>query len=549
MDGPLIVQGDLTLLLEVSHPHFPEAREAVSAFTELVKSPAYLHTYRMTPLTLWNAASLGFTEGTVTAALNKYTKFPISPRVLKEISNTMARYGKLRLLNETGCLRMECEDPNVLDQIGSYPTVAALLGGRESAHAFSLPLTHRGPIKQVLLKLGFPVQDLAGFSKGEPLLLSYKEDPNFTLRPYQKNAVDAFFSSGGLYGGNGVVVLPCGSGKTIVGLEAMVRLGMETLILTGNTTSVLQWRDEILSYTTLQENQVGIYTGFEKSPGPVTISTYQMVTYRTGDSLYPHLDLFHRRNWGLIIYDEVHLLPAPVFRLTADLQAKRRLGLTATLIREDGREGDVFSLIGPKKYELPWRILEEKEFIAEAECMEIRVPMPRETWEKYSGSPERLKFRIASENPGKVGVIKRLLKKHPKEQVLIIGQYVSQLERLSQELDIPLITGKTTQVERENLYSRFRNRHLKALIVSRVANYAVNLPDASVAIQVSGTFGSRQEEAQRLGRILRPKEGANQAFFYTLVSEDSNEETYAHKRQMFLVEQGYSYRLQFTEQE
>lgn len=543
MEGPIIIQGDLTLLLEVSHPLFQEAREAVSAFAELVKSPAYLHTYRITPLTLWNAASLGFSSNTVLEVLTRFSKFPFSEAVKKEITQIIERYGKIRLVEEEGRLFLACEKEEILNGLLAYSSLARELGERNGPSRIAISSSQRGSIKQTLLKLGYPVQDLAGYSRGENLPISYKTLSPFTLRAYQKDATDAFFSGGTLFGGNGVVVLPCGSGKTIIGIETMVRLGMETLILTGNTTSVHQWKEEILSLTTLTEEQIGIYTGAEKKPGPVTITTYQMVTYRTSNMIYPHLDLFHQRNWGLIIYDEVHLLPAPVFRLTADLQAKRRLGLTATLIREDGREGDVFSLIGPKKFELPWRILEEKGFIANAECTEIRVPMPEENWTKYNGSPERVKFRIAAENPGKLAIIKRILQKHKTEQILIIGQYVSQLEFISRELGIPLITGKTQQKDREELYFRFRTKQLPSLIVSRVANYAVNLPDASVAIQVSGTFGSRQEEAQRLGRILRPKENENKAFFYTIVSEDSNEETFAHKRQMFLVEQGYSYQL------
>lgn len=543
MDGPVMVQGDLTLLVEVAHPLFQEAREAIAPFAELVKSPEILHTYRMTSLTLWNAASLGFTGETLISVLEKYARFPVSVRVKKEILETMEKYGKLRLTRECGELYLECTDSSIMEQLLSYPSVSGLLGKREKKGKIKVPFSQRGLIKQTLLKLGYPVHDLAGFSSGEKLPISYKSNGGFFLRPYQKDAVDSFFSDGGMQGGNGVIVLPCGSGKTIVGIETMVRLGMETLILTGNNSSVFQWKEEILGITSLNEEQVGVYTGSSKEESPVTITTYQMLTYRTREKDYPHLDLFHRRNWGLIIYDEVHLLPAPVFRLTADLQAKRRLGLTATLIREDGREGDVFSLIGPKKFELPWGILEEKGFIAQANCREIRIPMSGERLHKYMHSPERLKFRIASENPEKIQVIHQILDKHEQEQILIIGQYISQLEFLSKELNIPLITGKTSQQEREELYYKFRNGEINALIVSKVANYAVNLPDASVAIQVSGTYGSRQEEAQRLGRILRPKEKNNQAYFYTLVSEHSSEVDYARRRQMFLVEQGYSYEI------
>ncbi|HBI02682.1 MAG TPA: helicase [Paenibacillaceae bacterium] len=543
MEGPIMVQGDLSLLLEVAHPLFIEAREAIALFAELVKSPEILHTYRMTPLTLWNAAALGFNGDTLITILEKYARFPVPSRVKKEILETVEKYGKLRLTKENGELYLECGEPSLLDQLLQYTSVSSILGKVKSSGKIRVPFSQRGPIKQTLLKLGYPVHDLAGFAGGEKLPISYKSDGHFSIRPYQKDSVDSFFSDGGMQGGNGVIVLPCGSGKTIVGIETMVRLGMETLILTGNNSSVSQWKGEILSFTSLNEKQVGIYTGRSKKAGPVTITTYQMLTYCNREKDYPHLDLFHRRNWGLIIYDEVHLLPAPVFRLTADLQAKRRLGLTATLIREDGREGDVFSLIGPKKFELPWRILEEKGYIAGANCREIRIPMSGDRLNKYLQSPERLKFRIASENPEKIQVIHQLLDKHEQEQILIIGQYLSQLEYLSNELNIPLITGRTSQQEREKLYYQFRKGEVHALIVSKVANYAVNLPDASVAIQVSGTYGSRQEEAQRLGRILRPKEKDNQAYFYTLVSEHSNEEVYARRRQMFLVEQGYSYEI------
>jgi len=543
VNGPLMVQGDLTLLLDVSHPLFKEAREAITPFAELVKSPTGLQTYRMTSLTLWNAASLGFTADALLAVLEKYSRFPLSPSFKKKIREIVEKYGKLRLIRENGELYLECTDSIVMDKLLTYSSVSSMLGKVKHSGKIHIPYSQRGIIKQELLQLGYPVHDLAGFTDGEKLTVSYQPDCPFSLRPYQKDAVDAFFSDGGVEGGNGVIVLPCGSGKTIVGIETMVRLGLETLIVTGNNSSVYQWKEEILSLTTLKEEQVTLYIGAEKKTGPVTITTYQMLTYCTREKEFPHLNLFHRRNWGLIIYDEVHLLPAPVFRLTADLQAKRRLGLTATLIREDGREGDVFSLIGPKKFELPWLILEETGYIARAKCKEIRIPMSDDRLRTYMHSSDRLKFRIASENPQKIQVLHQLLEKHEQEQILIFGQYVSQLEHLSKQLDIPLITGKTSQQKREELYYKFRKGEINALILSRVGNFAVNLPDASVAIQVSGTYGSRQEEAQRLGRILRPKEKDNQAYFYTLVSQNSSEETFARRRQMFLMEQGYSYEI------
>ncbi|WP_047152660.1 DNA repair helicase XPB [Aneurinibacillus tyrosinisolvens] len=545
---PLIVQGDRTLLLEVNHPGYNEARHAISPFTELVKSPEYIHTYRMSSLSLWNAASLGWKAEKVVSILREYSQYAIPVHIEKEIISTMERFGKLELARQDGELVLRAEDGQVIEQLLSYPSIAQLVTRCIDSHSVVIPQGIRGMIKQTLMKLGYPVRDVAGYTDGEELKLSLYETPNFSLRTYQKEAVDAFYDKGSVSGGNGIIVLPCGAGKTIVGIETMVRFGMATLILTSNTTSVKQWREEIISKTTLTGDQVGIYTGEAKEVGPVTVSTYQMITHRSNaDVPFPHLSLFHERNWGLIIYDEVHLLPAPVFRMTADIQAKRRLGLTATLVREDGRAEDVFSLIGPKKYELPWRMLEQQGWIATAECTEIRVPMPEKVQRLYIESGERQKFRIASENPAKTDVVRKVLTDHSDEQVLIIGQYVAQLEAIAQELKVPVITGITPHDEREKLYRMFRSKELKVLVVSRVANFAVDLPDAAVAIQISGTFGSRQEEAQRLGRILRPKKGENIARFYSLVSSDSKEEQYALKRQRFLVEQGYRYHLQIAE--
>ncbi|MBN6188559.1 helicase-associated domain-containing protein [Aneurinibacillus sp. BA2021] len=547
MENPLIVQGDRTLLLEVRHPKYSQVRDALTPFAELIKSPDYIHTYRITPLSLWNAAALGLRAETVLDVLSRYAKFPVPSAVQDEIIKTMSRFGQLQLFISEGKLVLSAAEARMMDDILCYVSIADLIERRINEREAVVPLALRGVIKQSLLKLGYPVQDMAGYTDGEKVKMALCEQRGFALRDYQKTAVDAFYAGGSASGGNGVIVLPCGAGKTLVGIETMVRFGMATLVLTSSTTSVKQWRDEMVARTTLTEEQVGVYTGQEKRVGPVTISTYQMITHRDADSgEFPHLSLFHKRDWGLIIYDEVHLLPAPVFRMTADIQAKRRLGLTATLVREDGRADDVFSLIGPKKYELPWRQLEEQGYIASAVCTEVRIPLSGQQKTAYLGAGEREKFRIAAENPDKTSVVRDVLRQHEGEQVLIIGQYVSQLESLARELNAPLITGKTPQAERETLYMQFRRGEIATLVVSRVANFAIDLPDASVAVQVSGTFGSRQEEAQRLGRILRPKKDGRTAHFYSLVSADSKEEQYAHKRQMFLVEQGYEYRLHMS---
>jgi DNA excision repair protein ERCC-3 len=544
VQNPLIVQGDGTLLLEVRHPKYNEVRDALSPFAELIKSPDYIHTYRITPLSLWNAAALGLRAETVLDVLEKYAKFPVPAQIRVEITETMSRFGQLQLFVRDNELVLAASEAHIMESILQYASIVELIERRVNEREVVIPRVWRGSVKQSLLKLGYPVQDMAGYTDGEKVAMSLLEGRGFALRDYQRAAVDAFYAGGSVSGGNGVIVLPCGAGKTLVGIGTMARFGMATLILTSSTTSVKQWKHEILSRTTLAEEQVGVYTGEEKNVCPVTISTYQMITHRaSGSEEFPHLSLFHERDWGLIIYDEVHLLPAPVFRMTADIQAKRRLGLTATLVREDGRADDVFSLIGPKKYELPWRQLEERGFIASAVCTEIRVPLVGARKLEYVQSGERQKFRIAAENPEKTSVLKDVLTKHEGEQILIIGHYVSQLEQLAHELNAPLITGKTPQDEREKLYRKFRRGEIQTLVVSRVANFAIDLPDASVAVQVSGTFGSRQEEAQRLGRILRPKKDGRTAYFYSLVSAESKEEQYAHRRQMFLVEQGYEYKL------
>jgi DNA excision repair protein ERCC-3 len=538
-ENPLIVQSDRTLLLEVNHPLFAEVRQAISSFAELIKSPEYIHTYRITPLSIWNACAIGVTGDFICNQLISYAKYGVSEHVLREISEYVERYGLLKIQEMENKLWLTSEDPIVLTDILQYRDIRKWTGEERSEKGVEIAPFARGTIKQELIRLGYPVQDIAGYTDGAPLDVNLT---NTELRDYQQSAVEAFHCNGSVYGGNGVLVLPCGAGKTVIGIAAMEKIGMETLVLTTNVTSVRQWMKEIVSRTTLHSSDVGEYSGDCKEVKPVTVSTYQMLTYKSNED-FVHMDLFNKRNWGLIVYDEVHLLPAPVFRLTADIQAKRRLGLTATLVREDGREEEVFTLVGPKKYDVPWRDLERSGWIAEAKCAEVRVPMPFSLREEYAYSGSRQRFRVAAENPEKKKVLQKILQRHAEDQVLIIGQYVDQLEEISKEINVPVITGKTPQVERDRLYAAFRSRQLTRLIVSKVANFAVDLPDANVALQVSGTFGSRQEEAQRLGRILRPKSKENKAYFYTLVSKESNEEEYALKRQMFLIEQGYHYQI------
>jgi DNA excision repair protein ERCC-3 len=548
---PLIVQNDYTLLLEVKNSLFSEARDAIAPFAEIEKSLESIHTFRMTPLSLWNAASIGMTSDEMIAILEGYSKYGVPRTIEQGIREYVHRYGLLQLVSEEGRLYLVSKEQKIMNEVLRFKAVRQLLGIGDQIAApdkVEVPPEVRGTIKQELIRLGYPVQDLIGYEDGTYLNISLlpvtKGGLPFRLRDYQENVVDTFYAQGSNYGGNGVLCLPCGAGKTIIGLGVMAKAQTETLILTSNSTSVRQWVREILDKTNLSAEEVGEYTGEKKEVRPVTVATYQIITYRPDkDGEFPHFKLFNERNWGLIIYDEVHLLPAPVFRVTADIQAKRRLGLTATLVREDGREEDVFSLIGPKKVDMPWKDLERQGWIAEAECIEIRIPMEQSVRERYRVASDRNKYRIAAENPRKNVVLKHLLEQHHGDQTIIIGQYVDQLEAIAQEVKAPIISGRTPQQEREELYKQFRNGEIKVLVVSKVANFAIDLPDANVAIQVSGTFGSRQEEAQRIGRVLRPKAGNNRAYFYTLVTLDSKDQEYAIKRQLFLVEQGYSYKI------
>jgi DNA excision repair protein ERCC-3 len=547
---PMIVQSDRTVLLQMGLPDSDVARDLLARFAELVKSPEHVHTYRMTPLSLWNAASTGVQAQEIVEALRTYSRFPVPPTLLREVEELLQRWGKFRLVaGEDGALVLESDDARLLDQVAVNPRISPLLKADLGGGRRSVAVAHRGLLKQAMVRLQWPVEDLAGYAEGEDLPMTLREvtlsgEP-FALRAYQKASVQVFHAGGSVQGGSGVVVLPCGAGKTVVGLAAMVELAKSTLILTTSVTALRQWRRELVERTSLTEEQVGEYSGEEKIVAPVTVATYQILTHRRRkDQPFTHFELFRKRNWGLIIYDEVHLLPAPVFRILADIQGRRRLGLTATLVREDGREDEVFSLIGPKKYDVPWRELEQQGFIAAASCVEVRVSPDADLRRQYYAASDREAFVLAATNPAKDSVVAELLDRHKGEKILVIGHYLRQLRQVAATLNLPVLTGSTPQVERERLYGLFRDGDLPVLVVSKVANFAVDLPAASVAIQISGTFGSRQEEAQRLGRILRPKPGANQAWFYTLVTRDTIEVEYARRRQIFLAEQGYRYEIE-----
>jgi DNA excision repair protein ERCC-3 len=538
MSGPAIVQSDRTALLEVAHPDFERARATLARFAELEKSPEHVHTYRISPVSLWNAAAAGMHADEIAAILVELSRYEVPQAVLADVRDLCARYGRLRLVaGEAGLLRLVCDEPALLAEMARAEPVAALLrlSGRPDPTEATLAAPARGPLKQALISLGWPVEDLAPYEDGDTLEVSLAD--TLDVRPYQREAAVAWDASGA-----GVVVLPCGSGKTIVGLAAIAAQSCETLIITSNSASLAQWRAELAARTTLAPEAVGEYSSQAKEIRPITLTTYQMLTHRPRrDAGFPHLDLFERREWGLVIYDEVHLLPAPVFRATARIQARRRLGLTATLVREDGAEPLVFSLVGPKRYDMAWRELEEAGWIASAECTEVRVPLAAQGRMDYALADGRARFGLASRNAAKDELVTTILARHRGAQALVIGYFVGQLARIAESLGAPLITGKTPRHEREALYERFRAGEVAVLCVSKVANFALDLPSASLAVEVSGTFGSRQEEAQRLGRLLRPKQGENRAWFYTLVSRETVEQDYAHRRQLFLAEQGYRY--------
>ena len=564
--NPLIVQSDRTILLEVDHPQHAEARDAVAQFAELEKSPEHIHTYRLSPLSLWNAAAGGMSAQMILELLIRYSKYEIPSNIAFDIREYIGRYGRIKLIRDGDALLLTSSDAALIAEIMHHKRTQPFLLRQLDSHTIQVNAARRGHIKQALIHIGFPAEDLAGYTDGSPLPMKLRtaavEGKVFEPRAYQYGASAAFYAGGAPSGGSGVVVLPCGAGKTIVGLVTMADIQRATLILTPNTIAVRQWIQEIIDKTDIPPEMIGEYTGDRKEICPITVSTYQILTYRRPNTKgqsngegeeaagedFPHFSLFTSYDWGLIIYDEVHLLPAPVFRITAEIQARGRMGLTATLVREDGREADVFSLIGPKKYDVPWRELERQGWIATAECHEIRVGMTEDEQLNYAVADEREKYRIAAESPEKLNVARFLAERHQDDQVLIIGQYINQLEVLAEELEAPLLMGRTPNRQREKLYEQFRRGEIKRMVVSKVANFAIDLPDANVAIQVSGTFGSRQEEAQRLGRILRPKQDGGLAYFYSIVTRDTRDQEFSANRQLFLTEQGYRYVIEDAEE-
>ncbi|MEU1505647.1 DNA repair helicase XPB [Kitasatospora sp. NPDC005748] len=536
-DGPLIVQSDKTLLLEIDHPRASDCRRAIAPFAELERAPEHVHTYRVTPLGLWNARAAGHDAEQVVDALVNFSRYPVPHALLVDVADTMARYGRLKLTKHpVHGLVLSTTDRPVLEEVLRSKKIAPLVGARIDPDTVVVHPSERGQIKQVLLKLGWPAEDFAGYVDGEAHPIELDQN-GWQLRPYQAQAVEGFW-----HGGSGVVVLPCGAGKTLVGAAAMAEAKSTTLILVTNTVSARQWKHELVKRTSLTEDEIGEYSGTRKEIRPVTIATYQvMTTKRKG--VYAHLELFDARNWGLVVYDEVHLLPAPVFKFTADLQARRRLGLTATLVREDGREGDVFSLIGPKRFDAPWKEIEAQGYIAPADCCEVRVTLTDSERLSYATAEPEERYRFCATTATKRRVVEALVKKHEKDQTLIIGQYIDQLDELGEVLDAPVIKGETSNAQREKLFEAFRTKEISVLVVSKVANFSIDLPEATVAIQVSGTFGSRQEEAQRLGRVLRPKADGHSAHFYSVVARDTVDQDFAAHRQRFLAEQGYAYRI------
>ena len=564
-EGAIIVQSNMEILVEVHNKHYIEARDAIAPFTELVKSPEHLHTYRISHLSLWNAASTGLSADDVVRCLEEQGKYPVPETVATEIHEYMGRYGMLKLVKGDNGLCLESTDVALFKEVCKLPNVAGCLVKFDGDSKAIVDPNKRGILKMTLTLNGFPVEDIAGYVAGDPLEIDLRKETlggkKLELRSYQKDASQIFYASGSAKGGSGVVVLPCGSGKTLIGMATMALMKTRTLILTPNISAARQWIRELLDKTTLTADQVKEYSGDVKEIGPVTVATYQILTQRkrvkkgeadsenkkdeADDKPLVNFPLFSEHKWGLMIYDEVHLLPAPVFRFSAEMQATRRLGLTATLVREDGKETEVFSLIGPKKCDLPWKILESQGWIATADCSEIRVTMTAEQKMQYALAQTRDKITIASTNPQKDDVVKTLIDTYdePEDRILIIGQYIDQLQKLSEKLGIPLITGKTPNKERDRLYGDFRKGTLRNLMISKVGNFAIDLPDASILIQISGTFGSRQEEAQRLGRVLRPKEDGRPAHFFSLVTKDSKEQEFAMNRQLFLTEQGYAYKI------
>jgi len=554
--NPLIVQSDFTLLLEVYNDKFEEVRDGLTKFAELIKSPEHIHTYEVSSLSLWNAAAIGVKLDYIVDFLNKFSKFDVPQNVLVEINLIYNRFGLVEIHKyepDPYKLILYIKDENIEREIISNPKLNKFLIEKINSQRYIIDLLSRGDLKVAFFSFNIPVYDIAGYVEGEKVDIILREktltDKKFELREYQKMASDSFHQAGSVFGGHGTIVLPCGSGKTIVALDVMSKIKSETLILTTSVAAVHQWINEILDKTTLTKDMVGEYTGDNKEVKPITVCTYQILIYRkTKESDFEHFEIFRSKKWGLIVYDEVHLLPAPIFKVTGEIQSTRRLGLTATLVREDGKETDVFCLIGPKKFDTPWKDLEKKGWIAEAKCYEVKIPLLEEQLMDYLIADQKGKYNISAQNPLKLTVLKDILLRHQNQLVLIIGQFISQIEEVAKDIKAPLITGKTPNSQREILYKKFKSGELKVLVVSKVANFSIDLPDASVLIQLSGTYGSRQEEAQRLGRILRPKL-KNISYFYSLITQDTIEETYAHKRQRFLTEQGYNYEIDFWNKE
>lgn len=588
MTNPLIVQSDRSILMDVHAPLADECRNELIPFAELERSPEHLHTYRLTPLSLWNSTSAGFTYQDAINVLRKYSRFDVPQSVEVWIEETAGRFGKLRMIpapdeiveiekkaghfaddvvvinpgtqseekadekkkkKNTGkeeFLLLVAETKAIYKQIDANVQLRKFLTPCQVENAFILLLTDRGTIKQKLIELGWPVKDEVPLVDGEPLEINLRQTTlcgnPLNIRNYQIEAAKSIVGDKGPGTGFGTIVLPCGAGKTIVGMTILSMLKTSTLIITTNITSVHQWIDELVDKTDIPRDMIAEYTGESKTIKPITVATYQILTWRPDKvGPYPHFSIFRERPWGLIIYDEVHLLPAPVFRVVAELQAVRRVGLTATLVREDNCQSYVFSLVGPKRYDVPWKELEHTGWIAKAECVEVRLDLSEERELEYAVATAREKHRLASENPVKVKIVSELVEKFPEDKILVIGQYLNQLQEIAELLKVPIITGKTPNSVRDQIYGDFKSGKVRVLVVSKVANFAVDLPDASMAIQISGTFGSRQEEAQRLGRILRPKERTSR--FFTLITRNTVEEDFGSNRQKFLAEQGYTYRI------
>lgn len=556
LDNPLIIQSDFTLLLETHNEKFDIVRNGLTKFAELVKSPEHIHTYQLSPLSLWNAAAAGNKLEDIINFLNTYSKYDVPQNVIVEIRIIFKRFGLVEIHKYNADpykLVLYIKDPSIEKEIFSNPKLKKFLLDKIDNQKYLVNLLSRGDLKVLFFEYGIPVYDIAGYVEGDKLDIKLRDNTlnnrKFNLREYQIMASEAFYQSGSVLGGHGTIVLPCGSGKTIVAMDIMSKVKTCTLILTTCVSAVHQWINEILDKTYLTKDQIGEYTGDVKVIKPVTVCTYQILIYRkTKNSDFNHFNLFRSQNWGLIIYDEVHLLPAPIFKITSEIQSTRRLGLTATLVREDNKETDVFCLIGPKKFDTPWKVLERQGWIAEAKCFEIKIPMPEYLLMEYLVADQKDKFNIAAKNPLKIKVLIDILNRHKNQLVLIIGHFIAQIEAVAEELNAPIITGKTPNSERDDLYKKFKNGDIKTLVVSKVANFSIDLPDASVLVQLSGTYGSRQEEAQRLGRILRPKHN-NISYFYSIITQDSIEERYSHKRQRFLTEQGYSYEIDFWKTE